>query len=70
MGLCLPSGSSLNTKGTGQGYLLDKGKITGPMNILFATIAFPENIEQHNIYTDLMEELRDQGHDFLCCLSL
>lgn len=33
------------------------------MNILFATIAFPENIEHRNIYTDLMEELRDQGHD-------
>lgn len=33
------------------------------MNILFATIAFPENIEHRNIYTDLMEELRDQGHN-------
>jgi len=32
------------------------------MNILFATIAFPENMEQRNIYTDLMEELRDRGH--------
>lgn len=32
------------------------------MNILFATIAFPENLDQRNIYSDLMEELRDRGH--------
>lgn len=32
------------------------------MRILFATIAFPENLEQRNIYTDLMEEMRDRGH--------
>lgn len=31
------------------------------MNILFLTIAWPENNE-HNIYTDLMEEFRDAGH--------
>lgn len=33
------------------------------MRILFATIAFPESLEQRNIYTDLMEELRDRGHE-------
>lgn len=33
------------------------------MNILFPTIAFPESIEDRTIYTDLMEELRDRGHD-------
>lgn len=31
------------------------------MNILFLTIAWPENNES-NIYTDLMEEFSDQGH--------
>jgi len=33
------------------------------MNILFATIAFPDSMNERNIYTDLMEELRDRGHD-------
>jgi len=32
------------------------------MNILFATIAFPESLETRNLYTDLMEELRDREH--------
>jgi len=32
------------------------------MNILFATIAFPDSQEIRNLYTDLMEELRDRGH--------
>ncbi len=32
------------------------------MRILFATIAFPDSLDQRNIYTDLMEELRDRGH--------
>lgn len=31
------------------------------MNVLFLTIAWPENNES-NIYTDLMEEFRDEGH--------
>lgn len=33
------------------------------MRILFATIAFPDSLDQRNIYTDLMEELRDRGHE-------
>ncbi len=33
------------------------------MNILFPTIAFPDSMDERNIYTDLMEELRDRGHN-------
>lgn len=32
------------------------------MNVLFLTLAWPENNE-HNLYTDLMEEFRDNGHN-------
>ncbi len=33
------------------------------MNILFLTVAFPESSEDRNIYTDLMEEIKEKGHD-------
>jgi glycosyltransferase involved in cell wall biosynthesis len=39
------------------------------MYILFATIAFPESLETRNIYTDLMEELRDRGHSVFVVAS-
>lgn len=32
------------------------------MNILFLTIAFPEKIEDRNLYTDLMNEFKKNGH--------
>lgn len=38
------------------------------MRILFATIAFPSSLDQRNIYTDLMEELRDRGHQ-VCVIA-
>lgn len=33
------------------------------MNILFLTIGFPENINNRNIYTDLMQEFKSEGHN-------
>lgn len=32
------------------------------MNILFSTITYPNDPDHRNIYSDLMEELRDRGH--------
>lgn len=32
------------------------------MNILFLTIAFPERINERNLYTDLMQEFKSKGH--------
>ena len=32
------------------------------MNILFLTLNVFENIEMHNIYSDLMKEFAEQGH--------
>lgn len=33
------------------------------MNILFLTIAYPENKNEKNIYTDLMQEFQQNGHN-------
>lgn len=40
------------------------------MNILFITIAFPDGSHQSNIYSDLMEELQDFGHNVYVITSL
>ncbi|CAA7603154.1 Glycosyl transferase, family 1 [Acididesulfobacillus acetoxydans] len=33
------------------------------MNILFLTIAFPETIADRNLYTDMVQELKDRGNE-------
>jgi len=32
------------------------------LNILFLTIAFPESVDDRNLYTDLMQEFKERGH--------
>ena len=39
------------------------------MNILFLTIAWPQNINEHNIYTDLLECFAEQGHKVVVVCS-
>ena len=39
------------------------------MNILFLTIAWPQNINEHNIYSDLLEYFVEQGHKVVVVCS-
>jgi glycosyltransferase involved in cell wall biosynthesis len=39
------------------------------LNILFLTIAFPERIEDRNLYTDLMQEFKENGHSVYVATS-
>lgn len=39
------------------------------MNILFLTIAWPQNPDEHNLYTDLLEYFAEQGHKVVVVCS-
>jgi len=44
-------------------------KLEDQMNIIFVTIAYPNNLNESNIYSDLMEEFASQGHNIYVVCS-
>ncbi len=44
-------------------------KVVIVLNILFLTIAFPERIEDRNLYTDLMQQFKEKGHNVYVATS-